>query len=1673
MKASKLGKKTTAALLAILLAAGPVWQSVPSAVAAGTGGTYFTDTDNWGGGAANTAADGDLDYNSGGRIDNGHGLYPIETKILNVDRAPQNNVYLLVRAYDVDEYDGKSGTGEWDRVYLSADPTTIQLGDRGRSWPTDRGWNKATSNYKKEFPQSAYIGALSGNDETWNTTVLKVDKSVIKSNKDYYAGVSIHDYVNSKYNFNPNWVVEVDWMQLVIDGGEKVSGAIDKSDIAIKKGEITVDTSFVPNTNGNFSMEVSVVKPAANDTEVDQNLDTKKKLFSGAKTNERQTWDDVQLTDTSIDPSKEYDVNVILFEDRGGGSGDGDTTNPGKAQHIYTVSTFDPKLTNFSETLTQYDPTVLNPDNFKSHYMKINGAANGANLNKVRIDTLPDPAKGRLVLNNGTDTPTEVTVGSEIPAADLEKLTFVPAAQGFSGSASFTWNGYDDDEYAVYPGTVTLTANAAPQVDAIPIAADKGDVVSLPQSLFQEAYSDSASEQLSRVRIQSLPDGSTGKLVLENNGTSTEVQAGDELSGSNLTKLKFVPASGFTGTAEFEWNGYDGAQYAREGAKVTIRVNAPPTAGMINKSGATGQKVTFSRSDFALAPAYEDAENDALTKIRIGLPANFSEEQGMLSYETVTGSVYLTDGAPNEIDANLLDTLTFKPSSNLPNGGTASFSWEAYDGRLYSETPGQAVLAYNGMPSADAVGANAEEGTLSLPITLIGNDPETVSGLVYGVTNAPAKGALTPADPSDPNGSVWIYTPDAEFAFGTDTFTYTVTDEDGQESAPATVTIRIDRTLDGWTGDKQQGDASVVKSIPGQALKLSAVSSLLADEVTANVNGVPVTLTLANSSTYAQEGYKLWEKSTFLLPNPTSAGKYTVTYTASAVESPPLPSEPLSRMGDNDFEILKIDLSLTAEPEAIIGDGVSKTELTAILKDADGNPVPGIEVAFDSDDIGSFPNGDRALTDTNGKAVVTYQSGTMTGLTEQSVPVIATVNDPSHGLWRQKEIRVVFLPAAIKGVLTEGKNNARVAGASVRITLDIDGDGVIEPGVDFDQTITTGADGAYYVPVPLGGREYTLTVTRNIVVGGVPTPVTYEQKAQVGAAGVTEDEVYDSQKTAAGVVLFKQPDGSTSLVDNAFVAHTSVYLKDASGHYVTENGAPKAFALGAKGVFSAPGLTIGDYALEIRYELKPGKEITIGTSTVHVQANGEMNISQELVDPYGTIRDASTKALIEGATVTLYYADTTKNRTNSVVPNTKVTLPAIPGFAPNDNASPVQLSDVNGFYAYMVYPETDYYLVVTKNGYLAYTSPMISVGQEIVRHDLELTPIPASVPANVSTPAPVTAQPKLELKLTVDRNPVKENEQTTLTVDYQNISSVLLGEGTIRVTLPVGAEVVDNDGGTLQGRDLSWKIHNLSGGESGSFKVTLKWSLQNGPEKRYPVTGSFIGTAAQSSVEAKAQSVVSIQVMSDRFEDLQHQRYILGYPDGLFKADRSLTRAELAAIVARLTENVDLDDPLPFRDVPSDHWAANYIRIAVKHGYFSGFQDGTFRPDSKVSRAELAAVTVRFLGLQPSASRDSSFSDVSNTWAAASIERLHADGLINGYPDGKFLPGNLIKRSEAVTMLNRMLTRGPLNGLTQQFPDIPATHWAFGDVQEATVSHTSKRSDSGEVWTGTLEDQVQ
>jgi len=1637
----------------------PAWAADPGA----GGATYFTDTDNWGG-YGSGSPDNDLD-NGNPRIKNGDAKYPIEFKIEGVDKQPQKSAQLLVRAYDVDEYDGSSGTGEWDRIYFSSNPANLQLGAPYTPWPGSWG---ASANYKKELREEDYVGALSGNDERWNTTVLTVDPAAITAgSSDYYVGLTTHHYFKAP-NFNSGWVVEVDWGQLLIDGGVKETAELTQGNMRIVNGKMVVDTGFMPKTSGHFAMEVSLIEKVA-DTDgnvVEQNLDTVSKRFLNTPSGDEKVWSGIELG-SNLDPTKEYTVNIILFDDRGGQVTADNPIDPGKAEQIYMAST----LKDIAKTGPQFDPTPFTADDFKNKYAKIDNTVRPDLLQKVRIETLPDTARGQLMLDDGTSPAAAVTAGQEIDVQDLDYLKFVPApgANGFTGSASFKWNGSDGAQYALFNADVTITANAAPTIDPITKAVNKGSNVVFSLGDFTGTkYTDPEHAPLDHIRIGVLPDAAIGKLFLG----VTEVTYGQEIPASILGQLTFVPETGKSGTVTFDWNGSDGVQYAPEDKTVTIVINSPPVVRDIVKTGLANEVISFSSSDFAGSPAYTDADADALAEVNLSLPGSFGE-QGTLWYTSVSGTTYMAPGSSKSLSPTELDSLKFKPAPNLANGSSISFPWIGNDGKQDAEASALVNIVYNGIPVAHSLEKASDEETPAVLIVLKGTDMETVTGLVYGIAAQPSRGTLTPAGDDNPDGNRWFYTPNPGFT-GEDSFTYTVTDADGQHSVPAVVTIHIHKLLDGWAGNKNQGDTTQVKVLPGQTVQLSAVSRVDAAEVTALVNGTAVPLTLANSTTYITDGFKQWVTGTYKLPEDTQPGVYAVSFSAAAADQTALPSEPASRLGDNSFAVPQpAALQLTANPGSILGDGKSTAVLTATLKDHEGNPIAGTEVVFTAPDgAGSFVGPDRAVTDSLGNASVIYQSAKITGVTEQTITIPVTVLDIAKGVSAKGSVTVTFLPPTISGVITANDTHQPVAGATVRVTLDRNGDGRIEPGVDFDETVVTKEDGSYSIPVPEGDKEYNLEFTQNVIVGGVETPVTYSQKAAVGAASGTGDEHFDSEKTVTGIVLLEQQDGTSALFDSSHVGRMKVYLKDAAGNYISDNGVPKAFPLQNQGVFNVNGLTKDvEYSLEIRYEIEPGQEIIVKRSTVKVTADGEMNISQELIDPYGKITDAVTHSVIEGAQVVLYYADTQRNKDNGRTPNTGVVLPPLPGFPPNGNGSPDQLSDAGGLYAYMVYPNTDYYIVVTKPGYIAKTSDTISVDNEVVRQDFELTPVRRSS-GHSSGGAAAPAAAEVTLNTSVDNNLIQEGGLSAITLDYKNTSAYGLGEGEVSVKLPDGAELADAGGGDVEGRTVTWKVTDLAAGQSGSFRIQVKWDQLPAADAEFEFPAQFTVNGSTDNPVTAASSV-KVKVFSDRFGELKHQRYILGYPDGQFKPDRTLSRAELAAIIARLTENDELSDPIGYTDVPADHWAANYIKIVTKHGYFNGFEEGDFRPEAPVTRGELASVMTRFLQLNVSKSGEAHFTDVENHWAMDAIEELYRSHYLSGYPDGTFKPDHNMIRSEAVTLINRMLYRGPLQGLAPQFPDVSENHWAFGDVQEATVSHEAVRNaDGSETWKSLLTDDV-
>lgn len=201
---------------------------------------------------------------------------------------------------------------------------------------------------------------------------------------------------------------------------------------------------------------------------------------------------------------------------------------------------------------------------------------------------------------------------------------------------------------------------------------------------------------------------------------------------------------------------------------------------------------------------------------------------------------------------------------------------------------------------------------------------------------------------------------------------------------------------------------------------------------------------------------------------------------------------------------------------------------------------------------------------------------------------------------------------------------------------------------------------------------------------------------------------------------------------------------------------------------------------------------------------------------------------------------------------------------------------------------------------------------------------------------------------------------------------------------------------------------------------------------------------------------------------LHHAKYMNGYPDGTFRPDRAISRAELAAALVRgLEEDAGVRHGVPsgFDDVTAAHWGAPYIARAVELGLMTGYPDGEFKPDRKISRAEMASLAARFekLSFTEHEGAVSSIQDVGSHWGASAIDAVVAAGVMKGYQDGTFAPTRELSRAEAVTILNRLLRRGPLfNVDAPSWSDVPATHWAYHDVEEASKDHHYRLVDGRE-----------
>ncbi len=246
-------------------------------------------------------------------------------------------------------------------------------------------------------------------------------------------------------------------------------------------------------------------------------------------------------------------------------------------------------------------------------------------------------------------------------------------------------------------------------------------------------------------------------------------------------------------------------------------------------------------------------------------------------------------------------------------------------------------------------------------------------------------------------------------------------------------------------------------------------------------------------------------------------------------------------------------------------------------------------------------------------------------------------------------------------------------------------------------------------------------------------------------------------------------------------------------------------------------------------------------------------------------------------------------------------------------------------------------------------------------------------------------------------------------------------------------------------------------------KVLVGWSLEENGKVDYKVGDTFRMPGSSYDLYA---------IWKDA-ETLTHTAYISGYPDGTVGPDRTITRAEAATMFYNLLSNKN-GTVRTFADVPMNQWYANAVTTLAGAGVINGYPDGTFKPDAPITRAEFVTMAMNFAKADKGTA--CSFADVpENMWYYGAIAGATENGWISGYPDGTFGPDRYITRAEVTSVINRMENRAAdmmfivenLNDL-RTFSDLPFQHWAYGSMMEAANGHdyTREQENTYEVWTG-------
>ncbi|MFQ7139714.1 S-layer homology domain-containing protein [Evtepia sp.] len=540
----------------------------------------------------------------------------------------------------------------------------------------------------------------------------------------------------------------------------------------------------------------------------------------------------------------------------------------------------------------------------------------------------------------------------------------------------------------------------------------------------------------------------------------------------------------------------------------------------------------------------------------------------------------------------------------------------------------------------------------------------------------------------------------------------------------------------------------------------------------------------------------------------------------------------------------------------------------------------------------------------------------------------------------------------------------------------------------------------------------------------------------------------------------------------------------------------------SSGSYTISGLDVGE-SKSITYTYTvTAEDVTNGTidnaATADINGDGTPDAKHEITTPTGepsliVDKTASEETVQVGAPIT--YTIEVKNDGYSVMNNVVVrdTLWT-------EDTELTVTGDVTGTYQ-VDEDGGKYYISEMKPGEtltITYTYTPTEAGTLTNKVEVTADNLPDGEKPNDEVTVEVTPEPVSSLTVNKSLAQVNGSDYTggkvsvgdklTYTIQVTNTGNTTLSGVTVEDSLWNYEDAIQVDGQlayVADGGTYTIK-YDIAPGDTVTITYTyivLRSDAGDTLTNTATVTTPDGGTTGEDTTETPVDPVTPIRPPVDpdkpELNTEDHYAYIVGYPDGNVKPEGNITRAEVATIFFRLLTDESRDEfwsqTNPYSDVSEDDWYNNAVSTLTNAGIIDGYEDGTFKPNGNITRAEFATIAVRFF--EATYEGENLFPDIDGHWAQDYINEAANAGIVDGYPDGTFGPQKLITRAEAMTMVNRTIDRHPhkdhlLDDMIV-WPDNPETAWYYEQVQEATNSHeytmnTDDEQNPYEIWTELL-----